>query len=61
MTPIVGKRINFRQYVERVLGDPNRIEEYKVLVDLFGTAKLEAVLEGRLIINPSSFIDGSGG
>lgn len=60
MSPIAGSPIKplltFKEYFQRVVGDPRRIDEMKVLVDLFGMPYLEKVMTGEAVINPEDFL-----
>ena len=46
----------FREYLKKVLSDPKRTEEMKILVDVFGIHYLELVLEGKATFNPGQLI-----
>lgn len=53
---VVGRPITFREYVQRVVGDPRRADEMKILVELFSMPVLEKVLEGKINIQPKNFM-----
>lgn len=41
--------VTMRDYVLSVANDPKRIEEYKVLIELLGQKRLDAVASGKLL------------
>jgi hypothetical protein len=48
--------LNFREYLKRVVGDPNRISEMKALAELFGMENLNRVLEGKTMSQPKGML-----
>lgn len=48
--------IGFKKYLQRVIADPSRGQELEILIKFFGIETLERVLDGKQIIEASSFL-----
>jgi hypothetical protein len=60
-TALVEPVITFQEYVLNVVGSPQRGEELRVLIQLFGMPYIEKIMAGTVTVKPEHFYKSVGG